>query len=66
MTGYPETLLLTKKYKCKQTIRTEIQYIQNNNGTPKCHAGSYIYIYIYIYTHTHTLVIKPNYGFIKV
>jgi hypothetical protein len=44
MTEYPETLLQTKKYKCTQTISTEIQYIQNNNCTPKCQAGSYIHI----------------------
>lgn len=56
MTGYPETSLQTKMYKCTQTISTEIQYIQINNCTPKCQAGSYI----------HILVIKANYGFIKV
>lgn len=56
MTGYPETSSQTKKYKCTKTIRTEIQYIQNSNCTPKCQAGSNI----------HILVIKANYGFIKV
>jgi len=56
MTGYPEISSQTKKYKCTQTICTEIQYIQNNNCIPKCQAGSYI----------HILVIKANYGFIKV
>jgi hypothetical protein len=56
MTGYPETLLQTKKYKHTQIISTEIQYMQNNNCTPKCQAGSYI----------HILVTKASYGFIKV
>ena len=44
MTGYPETLLQTKKYKCTPTISTEIQYIQNNNCTPKCQASSHTHI----------------------
>ena len=55
-TGYPETSLQTKNYKCIQTIHTKIKYIQNNNCTPKFQAGSYIYI----------LVIKAKYGFITV